>query len=41
MDRFEKDLGLFGVVWIVVVGILIYSFFSGSKEHPNAPGVGP
>jgi hypothetical protein len=40
MDRYAKDLSIFGVVWIVVVGILLYSFLSG-KATPNPHQVGP
>jgi hypothetical protein len=49
VDKYEKDLSIFGIVWILVVGILLYSFFS---DHATAdahsapltgqlPGPGP
>lgn len=38
---FGKDLKVFGVLWIVIVGILVYSFVSGKANVPaNQTGGG-
>ena len=39
LDRYEKDLTIFGFFWIVAVAALIYAFFA-EKPDPAAPHVG-
>jgi hypothetical protein len=41
LSRGEKDLSIFGVVWVIVVGILVYALFFGAKPASAAPAVGP
>jgi hypothetical protein len=40
MSHGERDLLGFGIVWILIVGILLYAVFSGAKPSA-APAVGP
>jgi len=39
MDRFEKDLSIFGVLWIIIVGLLVYTVFKPSNPNSN-PAMG-